>query len=308
MTKLYILSGFLGAGKTTALVKMIDRLSDQRIGIIQNEFGKLSIDGLILKSHPGIELVEINRGSVFCSCLEKTFEQALGEMADRDFDYLFVESSGWGDPSNCQQILDAVEAESGKNFDFRGVLCFVDALNFPGQIRTEETAFRQLKHCHLTILTKTDLVSEEQASSVREAVRQINPVCGIIESVMGEMDLSFLREDLLANQWAEAEETTNSAETKPKSISLTFEGSVERESMDSYLRAVASDAYRIKGFGLIGQKWYQVDVVGAQIDYKEAGEQEKSQLVFISKIGPQIIRRISDEWKSRVGTPMTMKN
>ena len=100
-TKLYVLTGFLGSGKTTVLLKILERLEGHRIGIIQNEFGKLGIDGNILRNDD-IQMVEINRGSIFCSCLKLNFVNALSEMAQKDFEYLFVESSGLGDPSNVE--------------------------------------------------------------------------------------------------------------------------------------------------------------------------------------------------------------
>ena len=61
-TKLYVITGFLGAGKTTLLLKLLEHLKGSRVGIIQNEFGKLGIDGAILKNDD-IHMVEINRGS-----------------------------------------------------------------------------------------------------------------------------------------------------------------------------------------------------------------------------------------------------
>ena len=65
-TQLYVLTGFLGAGKTTVLLKILEQLKGHRVGIIQNEFGKLGIDGTILRNDD-IQMVEINRGSIFCS-------------------------------------------------------------------------------------------------------------------------------------------------------------------------------------------------------------------------------------------------
>ena len=95
-TKLYLLTGFLGSGKTTLLLEMLKRLDNKKIGVIQNEIGKISIDGEILRNDD-IQMVEINRGSIFCSCLKLNFVQALADMAEKDFEYLFVESSGIGD-------------------------------------------------------------------------------------------------------------------------------------------------------------------------------------------------------------------
>ena len=307
-TKLYILTGFLGSGKTTVLLRLLEELKGHRIGIIQNEFGKLGIDGTILRNDD-IQMVEINRGSIFCSCLKLNFVAALAEMAQQDFEYLFVESSGWGDPSNVQEIVEAAKVASGKDFDFKGVICFVDAVNFLEQVKDEESAYRQLKHCNLSVVTKVDVASEEQCEQVKAKIREINPVCEIISSVMGDMDYSFLKKDLMVYQWAEAEETTNSSENKPKSLFMEYDGQVEKEKMNQFLKAVAADLHRAKGFcNLKETGWTQIDVVGSLIDYKESEEFKKSQLVFISKVGPMVIKKLLSAWEEHVGKEMKLKN
>ena len=307
-TKLYVLTGFLGSGKTTVLLKLIQVLQGRKIGIIQNEFGKLGIDGTILRNDD-IQMVEINRGSIFCTCQKLNFVNALSDMTQHDFDYLFVESSGWGDPSNVEEILEATKVVSGKEYDFRGVICFVDAVNFLEQVCDEETAFRQLKHCNLAVITKTDLADRAQLAAVEEKVREINPVCEILHSSMGEMDYSFLKKDLMIYRWAECEETTNSSENKPKSVFLEYDGTVKKEQLTAFLQAVAPQLHRVKGFCNIECcGWNQVDVVGSLIDYKPSESFEKSQLVFISKVGPAVIKTILDAWKANVDTQMKLKN
>ena len=306
--KLYVLTGFLGSGKTTVLLNLLEELKGHRIGVIQNEFGKLGIDGTILRNGD-IQMVEINRGSIFCSCLKLNFVQALSEMAKQDFEYLFVESSGWGDPSNVQEILGAVKTVSDKEYDFKGVICFVDAVNFLEQVKDEETTYRQLKHCNLAVITKTDLASEDLIQKVEEKIREINPVCEVLMSAKGKMDYSFMKKDLLVYQWAECEETTNSVETKPKSIFMEYDGQVEKEKLNLFLKAIEKDVYRVKGFcNLKETGWTQIDVVGSLIDFKESEEFEKSQLVFISKIGPMIIKKITEAWTGYVGTEMKLRN
>ena len=309
-TKLYVLTGFLGSGKTTALLKILDQLKDHRIGIIQNEFGKLGIDGTILR-RGDIEMTEINRGSIFCSCLKLNFVQALAEMAAKNFEYLFVESSGWGDPSNVMEILEAAKVVSEYEYHLKGVICFVDAVNFLEQVKDEESAFRQLKHCSLAVMTKTDLADEKQTAQVREKIREINPVCRILTSVKGELEESLLTQELKEGLWAEPEETTNSIETKPKSIFMEYKGEVEKERLDQFLREISSDVHRVKGFCRLKEMgWTQVDVVGSLIDYKQAETEEEtlSQLVFISKIGPMVIKKIFAAWEKQVGTEMKLKN
>ncbi len=309
-TKLYILTGFLGSGKTTVLLKLIERLKGKKIGVIQNEFGKLSIDGEILRNDD-IQMVEITRGSIFCSCLKLNFVNALSEMVKNDFEYLFVESSGWGDPSNVQEILDAARVAVGKDdaFDFRGVICFVDAVNFLNQIAEEESANRQMKHCNLAVITKVDISNEEQIAKVSEKVREINPNCDILRSAMGDMDYSFMEKDLLVNGIVEREESTNSPENKPKSVFMEYSGDVDKEKMHAFLSEVAPAVHRVKGFcNISGSGFNQVDVVGPVIDFKPCEDFPISQLVFISKIGPAAIKSIMNAWNEHVGSEMKLKN
>ena len=306
-TRLYVLTGFLGSGKTTLLLRLLTALEGRRVGVIQNEFGKLGIDGQILQ-RGDVEMVEINRGSIFCSCLKLSFVQALADMAKQDLDYLFVESSGLGDPSNYQEILDAAKELGGDQYDFQGAICLIDAVNFLDQLQDMETVERQLKHCHLAVVTKADLIGPEKMEELKEAIRKINPRCPIRTSTQGDLDLSFLGEDLLQYTWAEGEETTNTEEQKPKTISLWFDGVMKQETLDAILQEVLPHAYRIKGFFQLDDGWQQIDVVGKKIDYKPCEPKEESHLVFISKIGPQIIRPLDQAWKDIVGLPMKLKN
>jgi len=307
-TKLYVLTGFLGSGKTAILLKLLDSLKGKKVGIIQNEFGKLGIDGTILRNDD-IQMVEINRGSIFCSCLKLSFVQALAEMSKHKFEYLLVESSGLGDPSNVEEILEAARVMSGDQYEFKGAICLVDSVNFFNQLDDLETVHRQLKHCHLAVLTKVDLVNANMIIKIKEKVREINPVCRIDVSSNGNLDLGFLHENLMQYKWAEGEETTNSEETKPKTLSMNFDGVVEKEKLELFLREIEADVYRIKGFfNLYYSGWNQIDLVGKQIDYKPCNPQEKSQIVFISKIGPNLIKKIHDAWNKYVGLEMQIKN
>jgi len=308
MPKLYILTGFLGSGKTTLLLKILENLKGHKVGVIQNEFGKLSIDGDILRNDD-IKMVEITRGSIFCSCLKLSFVAALSEMAQQDFEYLFVESSGLGDPSNVEEILAAAELASGKKYDFRGVLCMVDALHFLQQVEDEETVNRQLKHCHLAAITKCDLVDDAAVQAITDKIRTINPVCRLEESIMGNLPMDFLTDDLLLYQWAEGEASINLKENKPKTLFLNFEGEVEKEKLIAFFQPIIPSIYRSKGFFRIqGEGWMQVDVVGSKIDFKACEACEISQLVFISKIGPAVIKGILSSWEENVGLPMKLKN
>lgn len=306
-TKLYLLTGFLGAGKTTFLTNVLDKLSDKKTGVIMNEFGKVGIDGTIIKKDD-MELIELNRGSIFCSCLQLNFVSALTEMSDRNMEYVFVESSGLADPSNIGEFLDAVHVAKGDVYDYRGSICIVDGVNFLEQIHDIETVERQLKFCHLVVISKIDLIDEETLKNIKMKIKEINPKAEITTSVNGKVDFNFLEKDLMENDWLGTEDTTNTPENKPKTLTLTFNGETTKEKLTQFIDLIKNDSYRIKGFFKLEDGWNQVDVVGKRIDYKVVDEKsESSQLVIISKIGPQIIRPIFNAWEEVVGEEMKLR-
>lgn len=306
--KLYFLTGFLGSGKTTILRNLLENMEGTKVGVIQNELGKISVDGTVLQNND-IQMIELTRGSIFCSCLRLSFVDALVQMSQKGLEYVFVESSGFGDPSNAEEILEATKVMVGDAYDFRGCICLVDCFNFLDQLGDTETIDRQLKHCNLAVLTKIDLVDRERIEFIKEKVQEINPVCPITESANGNIDCSFYNMDLMKYKWAECEETTNSAATKPKTFSMNFTGEVEKEKLEAFLEKIEPDVYRVKGFFKVKEEgWKKIDVVGKKLDYAPYEEQPQSQLVFISKIGIALIREISEVWEACVGLPMKLNN
>ncbi|WP_352420651.1 GTP-binding protein [Proteiniborus sp.] len=306
-TKLYLLTGFLGSGKTTFLTNVLNDLTDRRVGVIMNEFGKVGIDGTIIKKDD-MELIEINRGSIFCSCLQLSFVSALIEMADRNMEYVFVESSGLADPSNIGEFLDAVQIAKGDAYDYSGAICIVDGVNFLEQIEDIETVERQLKFCHLVVISKVDLIDEETLNKVKSKIREINDKAEIQIAINGRLDYNFLEKNLMEDDWVGTEDTTNSPENKPKTLTLTYNGEITKEKLTQFIDTIKKDSYRIKGFFKLEDGWNQVDVVGKRIDYKATDKEEPdSQLVIISKIGPQIIRPIFSAWEEIVGKEMKLR-
>ncbi|MDA3845222.1 MAG: hypothetical protein PF505_01595 [Vallitaleaceae bacterium] len=111
MTNIYLITGFLGAGKTTFLnERLLD--SHGKTGVLMNEFGKVSMDSIIVKDLTG-EFIELKNGSIFCSCLKEHFIEGLKKLILMDLDDLYIESSGLADPSDMGKILSVIEAEIG---------------------------------------------------------------------------------------------------------------------------------------------------------------------------------------------------
>ena len=210
-----------------------------------------------------------------------------------------------------EEILEAARAAGGASYEFRGVVCLVDAVHFLEQRGDLETVNRQLKHCHLAVITKTDLVSPAQLEEVIRAIREINPVCPIEQSRMGSLSPRFLQDDLLLYQWAEGEATTNSEETKPKTLFLDFAGTVTQAQLSAFLQensrptstaARASSTSRTRGGVRNRISW------GPRLDSRPCAEKPLSQLVFISRVGPAVIKHIFSAWETCVGQEMKLRN
>ena len=111
MSKLYLITGFLGAGKTTFLKNFINELSDYRLHLIINEFGKEGVDGELLREL-GTALDEINNGSIFCSCRLDKFEEVLEKALSEKPDIIIVEASGLSEDEVRQIIADNTKGKT----------------------------------------------------------------------------------------------------------------------------------------------------------------------------------------------------
>lgn len=306
-TKLYLLTGFLGSGKTTFLKSTLNDIKGKKTGVIMNEFGKTGIDGDIIRKD-GMELIEINKGSIFCSCLQLNFVQALVELGGKGLDYVFVESSGLADPSNISDFLEATEANAGDVYEYCGSITLIDGVNFLDQVDDIETVNRQLVHAHLALISKVDLIDDKKLEEIIAKVKSINPNVLIALSNNGKTDFDFLNEDLTKSGFRESEETTNTQDTKPKTLTLTYKGETTKEKFVDFLNLIMKDTYRMKGFFKLDGVWQQVDVVGRNIDFKDTEvRDEDSKLVIISRIGIAIIKPIFEAFKNTVNDEMTLR-
>lgn len=130
MIKMVLLTGFLGAGKTTMMQEILTAYSDKKTGVIVNEFGEINIDAKLIQKD-GVQMAELSNGSIFCACIKDKFVDSLIELSYKDLDYLFIEASGLADPANMNQILDGIKNNVLNPYDYRGSICLIDGESFP---------------------------------------------------------------------------------------------------------------------------------------------------------------------------------
>ena len=187
MTKIDIVSGFLGAGKTTLIRKLIkDALAGTRVVLIENEFGEIGIDGGFLKA-AGIEIREMNSGCICCS-LVGDFGTALGEvMKTYAPERILIEPSGVG---KLSEIMEAVHnAAEGHDMELNSAVAVVDASKCKLYLKNFGEFFAdQIEYAGTIILTRTDKVSDKKIAECVEILREHNKKATIITTPIAELD------------------------------------------------------------------------------------------------------------------------
>lgn len=264
MTTIFLITGFLGAGKTTFLKGRLAATSG-RTGVLVNDFGKVNFDGLQIQRE-GLSMVELSNGSIFCSCLKDNFIEGLVDLIQQGLDTVFIESSGLADPSEMGKILGIVRLRTtGTSFRFGGTICLVDALFFPKVLPKMLSVERQIRHSHLILVNKRDLIDAAQLGHVLETLAVMNPKARLIETEYGQVDPAELA--IEAFEIAD-EETTNKLETRNKNLVLHLLYEPEVDAFRAFLDAISNYFFRIKGFIRLKGQLVQVDQVNQQISFQ----------------------------------------
>ena len=187
MTKIDIVSGFLGAGKTTLIKKLLkDALAGTRVVLIENEFGEIGIDGGFLKES-GIEIREMNSGCICCS-LVGDFGTSLREvMSTYAPERILIEPSGVGKLSDVMKAIQ--DAAEGSEMELNSAVAVVDASKCKIYIKNFGEFFvNQIEYAGTIILTRTDKVSDAKIAECVELLRQHNDKATIITTPIAELD------------------------------------------------------------------------------------------------------------------------
>ena len=187
MTKVDIISGFLGAGKTTLISKLLkEALNGEQVVLIENEFGEIGIDGGFLKDS-GVEIREMNSGCICCS-LVGDFGTSLKEVVDKYHpDRIIIEPSGVGKLSDVIKAVKDLHIENEIKLNSASTVadaskCKVYMKNFG------EFFNNQIEHAGTIILSRTQNISEEKLNKAIELIRQLNPNAHIITTPWDDIE------------------------------------------------------------------------------------------------------------------------
>ena len=191
MINVYIISGFLGAGKTTFIQKLLSERKFKKVMLLENEFGEVGVDGAFFDS--ALNVKEINNGCICCS-LRGDFESALEEIESMDVTDLLIEPSGVGKLSD---ILNVVHEDD----DFRVVshICIVDVKTCKKYHKNFKDYFDdQVKAANAIVLSHLDVADEDKVIEAKEIVKSINDDVVILDKQMTDYSIDELMDLIVA--------------------------------------------------------------------------------------------------------------
>ena len=197
MINVYIISGFLGAGKTTFIQKLLTEKKFSKVMLLENEFGEVGVDGAFFDS--ALNVKEINNGCICCS-LKGDFKSALEEIEDMDVTDLIIEPSGVGKLSD---ILNVVKEDE----DFRVVshVCVVDVKTCKKYHKNFKEYFDdQVKAANAVILSHVDVASDK-VEAAKEIIHEINDDVLVIDKPIESYSIEELMDLIVAGHEEECE-------------------------------------------------------------------------------------------------------
>ncbi len=186
MIKIDIISGFLGAGKTTLIKKLLKtKLANEKVVLVENEYGEIGIDAGFLKE-ANINITELNEGCICCS-LSGDFEVALNKLAkDYHPDRIIIEPSGVGKLSD---IVKAVTDAKVPDSKINALVCLCDVTKAKMYLRNfGEFYLDQISHAKTVILSRTDVAASEKVEEALEIIRNANDHALIVTTPVSELD------------------------------------------------------------------------------------------------------------------------
>jgi len=298
MTDFYLITGFLGAGKTTFLKNFIRLFPGKRVHLIINEFGRVGVDGHLLREL-GAAMDEISNGSIFCSCRLDKFEEVLDSIVQQNPpDALIVEASGLSDPTAVRKILGT---EKYGWISYKGSVCLVDAANYHKVIGTARVCGKQLSVSELLLINKADLVTSEQVKAAEADIRGRCPRADVRVTTFGRIEPEWLAALEKSDHSGTSEDEIESRDITLQKCAITINEAMSAEQLEHFIRMFIEDTYRVKGFVTLQGALWLVDCTGAMLSvsrWKGETPAEAHTIVALSGKGmsPRKSVRKAAEW------------
>ncbi len=262
MTKLILVTGLFGAGKTTFLRRLAPMYPEDRIEIIVNGYGRCPVDGMTL-SRLG-HVTRINGESAFSKTRTRRFQEILtGILEQEKPSLILMEGSGQTDPCAAASFFQAM---AYPDLVYAGAVCLVDASTFADMYEDhDELCRRQIEGSRVVVLNKTDLAMEDELEAARALIQERKaPDTAVYESVYAHFDRSLLREiSPPAGEIAPWDPPMKYPWFNKYQLSVM---DFDYDAMLGYLNVLCSTATRVKGFVTTAEGvTYLADCCGRQV-------------------------------------------
>ncbi len=169
-----IITGFLGAGKTTFINQLLQNYSDTQFALVENEFGDVAIDTQLIKGVEASQMFELKQGCICCTISDE-FELVLQELAERfpNVEHLLIETTGIADPGAVIRPF-FVDENLKEIYQYKGTICLVDAIHFENSPEKEIT-LKQLVLADLVLISKSEKLSNRHKEDFKNEIQKINP-------------------------------------------------------------------------------------------------------------------------------------
>ncbi len=250
MKDVYLFSGFLGSGKTSMLTDVLRQLKEKGIkpAVIMNELGKLPFDSQVVGKD--VPLKEMLEGCICCSGAEKTEAQIQTLLAGEEFDVLIIETTGAAHPV---EALDAVYSPLfAEQLNIKGIVTVADSklwlerTTLTPQVRT--LFLEQIRHAHLLLANKMDLLTESEQAKVVFEMQGLNPDAFILQTTNGRVPLHLLENLQATSINKEVNQTQIGKHLHLNSRLIEFNTSFTQEAFEEWVKSLPSSVYRMKGY------------------------------------------------------------
>jgi G3E family GTPase len=303
-----ILTGFLGSGKTTLLNRILSEHHGGKIAVIENEFGEAGIDNELLIRDGGEQIVEMNNGCICCT-VRGDLVRILSSLAERrregelDFDRVIIETTGLADPAPVAQTFFVDDAVQDA-YLLDAIVTVVDAKHAPAQLGEHHEAQEQVGFADRILLSKVDLVSEEEAKQLTARIHLPQPRAPIRHVHFGETELgelvdvrSFSLDTILDIEPDFLDDVAHEHDDDVTSFVYRTPAPLDRDKVEEFFSMIVAtygaDMLRYKGVlnlhGIDRRAVFQgVHMIfGANIDKPwRDGEARETKIVFIGKALP----------------------
>jgi G3E family GTPase len=293
----HIITGFLGSGKTTFLNNLIKNASDKRVVVIENEVGKVNIDGAMIIDSVD-DVIELTAGCLCCNLNEKLYNVLKGLVERKDeFDILVIETTGIADPAGVVETF-WIDGYMERNFNVMSTICLADAQNMRTSIEITEEARRQIAFADIVLLNKTDGVPVEELASLTSLINDINPGVVTYHGEFGKFPCDKILQyaahskvtiqnkiQALHNQYTHKHKGIN---TFTLTYDQPFDFNRLRHTLMLLIQVNKSQIYRIKGFVNVREMENRILIQSVYQSYRveegspwEENEVRESKIVFI---------------------------